>query len=182
MQQPIFLGYHTFVRFGALSTSRSVPVSDSVSFPSRFLFRIAFRFPFRFSFRIPFHFPSRFLFRIPFCFPFRFSFRIPFHFPFRFLFRIPFRFPSHFHSVSHIGFRSTILDSRPTPFLVPVPDSVSASPPLRQRLSLLFALLPRGVALYRKQRLITDSHSVRPRGVRSCGSRPHLVTLCCVSG
>ena len=85
-------------------------------------------------------------------------------------------------SVSRIGFCSTILDSRPTPIPVPIPDSVSILPSSRQRLPLLLALLPHGVALYRRQRLITDSHSARPRQVRSCGSRPCPVTLCYVSG
>ena len=108
----------------------------------------------------------------------------------RSVFRLGLRFVSHFvsrfgfrsvsRSVSHIGFCSTILDSRPTPVPVPDPDSVSVSPSSRQRLPLLLALLPRGVALYRRQRLITDSHSARPRRVRSGGSRPCPVTFCCV--
>ena len=88
--------------------------------------------------------------------------------------RFGFRFVSRF--VFCIGFCSTILGSRPTPVPVPVPDSVSISPSSRQRLPLLLALLPRGIALYRRQRLITDSHSARPRQVRSCGSRPCPVT------
>ena len=70
-------------------------------------------------------------------------------------------------SVSHIGFYSTILDSRPTPVPVPVSDSGSISPSLGQRLLLLLAWLLHGVALYRRQHLITDSHSARPRRVRS---------------
>ena len=87
-----------------------------------------------------------------------------------------FGFRSVSRSVSHIGFCSTILDSRPTPVPVPVPDSVSVSPSSRQCLPLLLTLLPSGVALYRRQRLIMDSHSARPRRVRSCGSRPRPVT------
>ena len=87
-----------------------------------------------------------------------------------------FGFRSVSHSVSHIGFCSTILDSCTTPVPDPIPDSVSVSPSSRQRLPLLLTLLPRGVALYRRQRLITDSHSARPRRVRSCGSRPRPVT------
>ena len=69
----------------------------------------------------------------------------------------------------------------PVPFPVsdyvsfPVPFPVSDSS--RQRLPLVLAMLPRGVALYRRQRLITDSHSARPRRVRSCRSRPRPVTL-----
>ena len=104
------------------------------------------------------------------------------HFGFRFRFRSVSRSVSRFGfrsvscSVSHIGFCFTILDSRPTPVPVPVPDSVSVSPSSRQLLPLLLALLPRSVALYRRQRLITDSHSARPRRVRSCGSRPRPVT------
>ena len=43
-----------------------------------------------------------------------------------------------------------ILDSRPTPVLVPIPDSVSVSPSSRQCLPLLLALLLRGVTLYRR--------------------------------
>ena len=113
------------------------------------------------------------------------SFRSPFPVPIsgprsvsRFGFRSISRSVSRFgfRFVSHIGFCSTILDSRPTPVTVPVPDSVSASPSLRQCLPLLLALLPRSVALYRRQRLIKDSHSARPRRVRSCGSRPRPVT------
>ena len=92
--------------------------------------------------------------------------------------RFGFRFVSR--SISGIGFCSTILGSRPTTVPVPIPDSVSVSPSSWQRLPLLLALLLRGIALYRRQRLITDSHSARPRRVRSCGSRPCPVTFYCV--
>ena len=94
--------------------------------------------------------------------------------------------------------QSSILNRLPfrSPFQVPVPVPVSGpvssshsgscsrprSRSSRQCFSLLLASLPRGVALYRRQRLITDSYLARPRRVRSCGSRPHPVTLCCVSG
>ena len=57
-----------------------------------------------------------------------------------------FGFHSVSRSISHIGFYSTFLDSRPTPIQVPVPDSVSVLPSSQQRLPLLLALLPRGVA------------------------------------
>ena len=73
-----------------------------------------------------------------------------------------FGFCSVSRSVSHIRFCSMILNCRLTPFPFPVPDSVSVSPSSRQRLPLLLALLPRGVALYRRQCLITDSHAARP--------------------
>ena len=112
----------------------------------------------------------------------RFGFRFFSRSVSRFVFRSVSRSVSRFgfrsgsRSVSHIGFCSTILDSRPTPIPVTVPDSVSVSPSSRQRLPLLLALLPRGVALYRKQRSITDSHSARPRPVRSFGSRPRPIT------
>ena len=112
-----------------------------------------FRSPFCFLFRIPFRFLLRF--------PLRFPFQIPFCFPFRFTYRI----------------LSRSLDFRPTPVPVPVRNSVSVWPS-----SLLLVLLPHGVALYRRQSLITDSYSARLRRVRSCGSRPRPVTLCCVSG
>ena len=79
------------------------------------------------------------------------------HFGFCFISRSTFRSISC--SVSHIGFCSTILDSRPTPVPVSIPDSVSISPSLRQSLPLLLALLPRGIALYSRQRLIIGSHS-----------------------
>ena len=132
-----------------LRSPSPVPVSDSVSFP------VPFPVSDSVSFRVPFPVSDS----IPFPVPFPVSDSVPFPVPF------------------HIGFCSTILDSRPTPVPVPVPDSVSVSPSLRQRLPLLLALLPRGVALYRRQRLITDSHSARPRRVRSCGSRPRPVTV-----
>ena len=89
-------------------------------------------------------------------FGFRFVSRSVSHFGFRSISR------SVSRSVSRIGFFSTILGSRPTPVPVPVPDSISVSPSSRQRLPLLLALLPRGVVLYRRRRLITDSHSARP--------------------
>ena len=124
----------------------------------------------RFGFRFVFRFVSRSVSR--------FGFRSVSHSVSRSISRFGFRSVSR--SVTHIGFCSTILDSRLTPVLVPVPDSVSVSPSSRQRLPLLLALLPHGVALYRRQRLIMDSHSARPRRVRSCGSRPRPFTFCCV--
>ena len=139
-----------------------------------------------------FRFGSRFVCRSFSRFGFRFVSHSVSRFRFRFVSRSVFRFGfrsvscSVSRSVSRVGFCSTILGSRPTPVPVPVPvpvpDSVSISPSSRQRLPLLLTLLPRGVALYRRQRLITDSHSARPRRVRSCGSRPRPVTFCCVSG
>ena len=138
-----------FPRFGPRSVSHSVS-----------------RFGFRFVSRPVSRFGSRSVSRSVSRFGFRSVSRSVSSFGFRSVSR----------SVSHIGFRSTILDSRPTPVPVPVPDSVSVSPSSQQRLPLLLALLPRGVALYRTQRLITDSHSARPRRVRSCGSRPRPVT------
>ena len=123
-------------------------------------------------------FPRFFVSRSVSRFGFRFVSRSVSRFGFRFVSRFVsrFGFRSVSRSVSHIGFCSTIIDSLPTPVPVPVPDSVSVSPSSRQRLPLLLALLPHGVALYRRQRLITDSHSARPRRVRSCGSRPRPIT------
>ena len=151
------------------------------SFP-RFLISFVFRSVSRFGFRSVSHSVFRFGFRSVSRSVSRFGLRFVSCSVSRIGFRSVSRSVSHFgfrsvsRSVSHIGFCSTILDSRPTPVLVSVPDSVSVSPSSRQHLPLLLALFPRGVVLYRRQRLITYSHSARPRRVRSCASRPRPVT------
>ena len=131
----------------------------------------------------------RFPFRIPFRFPFRFPFRIPFRSLFCFTYRILFHDP-RISTDSRFGrrFRFPFRSPFPVPVLVPVSGSHSGSRSRphsrssRQRFSLLLVSLLRGVALYRRQCLIMDSHTARPREVRSFGSRPHPITLCCVSG
>ena len=156
----------------------SLPCSVSLCFWT-FLISLFPRFlVFRFGSRFVSCSVSRFGFRFiscsVSCFRFRFVFRSVFRYGFRSVSR------SVSCSISPVGFCSTILSSRPTPVPVPVPDSVSVSPSSRPVLPLLLALFPRGVALYRMQRLITESHSAKPRRVRSCGSRPRPVTFCCV--
>ena len=143
-----------FPRFLVSSFPHFLVFSFSRFLVSRFGFSFVFRSVSHFKFCFVSHSVSCFGFRSVSCSVSRFRFR------------------SVSRSVSHIGSCSTILNSCPTSVPVLVPDSVSVSPSLRQRLPLLLASLPCGVALYRRQRIITDSHSARPCQVRFCGSRP----------
>ena len=111
-QQPIFLEYQTFLRFGTLSLACSIPVSDLVSFsvpfpvsdpiPFSVLFLVSdsIWFPVLFhvsdsvSFPILFPVSNSVLVPVPFLVPFHISDSIPrSSIPDRLLFWFPFRIP-----------------------------------------------------------------------------------------